>query len=49
MKDIVDYNENGNIIHLKASNGYEWWREYDEKGNVTYHRNSNGYEIGVRK
>jgi YD repeat-containing protein len=38
------YDSNGNIIHYKNSNGYEWWQEYDSNGNCIHSKNSNGYE-----
>lgn len=34
-----EYDENGNITHLKHSNGYEKWQKYDEKGNLISYRN----------
>lgn len=37
-----DYDENGNKIHCKDSNGFEKWYKCDEKGNMTYVKYSNG-------
>lgn len=37
-----DYDENGNKVHCKDSNGLEKWYKYDEKGNMTYVKCSNG-------
>ena len=42
---ITTYDENGNKIHFKSSNGYEIWSEYDEKGNCIHFKSSDGYEI----
>ena len=33
---IREYDEKGNVTHIKYSDGYEEWKEQDEKGNVTY-------------
>lgn len=34
-EDIVrKYDDNGNEIHYKNSNDYEYWREYNENGKV---------------
>ena len=29
-----EYDEKGNLVHYKNSDGREWWKEYDEKGNL---------------
>ena len=39
------YDENGNEIHHKDSDGYEAWVEYDSKGNVIHLKNSDGEEV----
>ena len=39
-----DYNEQGNEIHFKYSDGYEGWSEYDEKGNLILSKDSDGFE-----
>ena len=40
----IEYDERGNIIHRKNSDGFEEWREYDERGNIIHRRNSDGYD-----
>ena len=39
------YDENGNLIHSKASDGKETFSSYNSKGMRTYYRNSNGIEF----
>lgn len=39
-----DYDENGNCIHTKNSNGLESWMGYDGNQRKTYYKNSNGLE-----
>jgi YD repeat-containing protein len=34
-KALQEYDDNGNLIYRKNSNGYEWWNEYDENGKLT--------------
>ena len=41
-KVIIEYDEKGNEIHKKYSDGFEIWKEYDEKGNETHYKNSDG-------
>ena len=41
---IREYDEKGNVTHIKYSDGYEEWREYDEKGRLTHTRYSDGRE-----
>ena len=36
-----DYDERGNLIHYKNSNGDEEWREYDKRGNCICSKTSN--------
>jgi len=36
------YDEFGNEIYYKSSEGVEEWREYDESGNETYYKDSEG-------
>ena len=38
------YDNNGNCIHYKNSDGYESWREYDTNGNLIHYKDSNGNE-----
>jgi YD repeat-containing protein len=45
MKEITEYDKNNNQIHIRYSDGYEWWSEYDENNNLIHMRNSNGYEV----
>lgn len=39
-----EYDENGNCIHHRDSNGHEYWKEYNEKGNLIHFKNSDGKE-----
>jgi YD repeat-containing protein len=41
---IREYDNNGNLIHHRTSDGYAWWREYDANGKVIHYRDSNGRE-----
>ena len=41
---ISEYDNNGNLIHYKNSDGNEEWKEYDSNGNLIHYKNSNGYE-----
>ena len=40
----VEYDNNGNLIRYKDSNGYEQWYDYDENGNCIHNKDSNGFE-----
>ena len=40
---IKGYDNKGNLIHQKDSNGYEYWYDYDNKGNEIHYKNSEGY------
>ena len=44
MTEIKEYDEKGNVTHLRDSDGFEAWWEYDEKGNEIHYRNSTGRE-----
>ena len=35
---VYKYDEKGNKIYLKDSDGYEMWWEYDANGNMIHHR-----------
>ena len=41
---VINYDERGNEIHRKFSDGYEWWSEYDERGNEVHRKYSYGRE-----
>jgi YD repeat-containing protein len=41
MNEIKEYDKNGNLIHYRDSDGWEWWSEYDENNNEIHYRNSN--------
>ena len=41
---VAEYDENGNEIHHKDSDGDEQWYDYDKGGNLIHRKNSNGYE-----
>jgi len=44
-KDIEEYNDMGNLIHLKSFDGsIENWREYNEKGQEIHFKDKKGYE-----
>ena len=40
----AEFDENGNLIHSKNSNGFEKWNTFDEKNNLIHFKNSNGFE-----
>ena len=42
-----EYDENGNKIYQRDSNGFEESWQYDDNGNVIHHRNSDGFEIST--
>ena len=42
--NLYEYDSNGNEIHYKNSNGYEWWSEYDINGKLIHFKNSTGCE-----
>lgn len=42
---LYDYDELGNLIHLKNSFGTEYWYEYDSSGNKSYLKTSEGDEV----
>jgi YD repeat-containing protein len=44
ISKTIEYNEDGNYIHIVSDNGVEQWREYDEDGNLIHIKNSSGYE-----
>lgn len=41
---ITKYDENGNCIHYKSSNGYEEWYEYNMNNNIIHYKDSEGIE-----
>jgi YD repeat-containing protein len=41
---IFEYNDDGNCIYYKNSDGYEWWKEYDTNGNEIHCKDSHGNE-----
>ncbi len=44
VEEIKKYDNRGNIIYHKFSNGLEFWYGYDENNNHIYFKSSNGYE-----
>ena len=36
---VTEFDENGNKIHYKETDGYESWFEYDEDGNLIHYKN----------
>lgn len=42
---MMEYDDRGNLIHRKNSDGYEQWYEYDDKGNIIHFkdRHEDGY------
>ena len=43
-KVIKEYDDRGNIIHYKDTDGDEYWREYDENNNLVHYKSFVGYE-----
>jgi len=43
VKEIKEYDKNGNLIHYKDSDGYEGWAKYDKNGNLIHCKDSDGY------
>jgi YD repeat-containing protein len=41
---IYEYDSNGNEIHYKDNDGYEWWCEYDSNGKLIHFKTSDGVE-----
>ena len=41
---VENYDERGNVIHKKDSDGDECWFEYDERGNKIHSKRSSGDE-----
>jgi len=44
LKAVREYDANGNMIHYKNANGFEYWQEYDSNGNEIHRKYSDGYE-----
>ena len=44
MPEIKEYDNRGNEIHFRDSDGYESWHEYDANNNMIHLRISNGKE-----
>lgn len=40
-----DFDEDGNVIHLKRGDGLEAWYHYDDKGNMIHRKWSDGWEV----
>ncbi len=38
-----EYDNNGNLIYNKDSDGFEEWQEYDDKGQIIHHKDSEGF------
>ncbi|MBR4789378.1 MAG: hypothetical protein IK024_00625 [Treponema sp.] len=45
MEYFNEYDDKGNLIHYKDSNGLEEWMEYDDKGNLIHHKFNSGTEV----
>ena len=43
--NLYEYDEKGNEIHFKYSDGYEVWREYDENNNIIHRKYGDGDEL----
>ena len=41
----ADYDSKGNKIHVRDSDGYEWWYDYDSKGNEIHYKDTDGVEL----
>ena len=48
MPEITEYDEKGNMIHLRTSKGVEAWWEYDANNNEIHYRDSNGVEEWIK-
>ena len=46
-EEIVEYDEQGNLIHYRSSNGLEMWFEHNEQGNLIHYRTSEGVDERV--
>ena len=44
MEEIKEYDNNGNLIYRKFSDGFECWRKYDNNKNCIYYKDSDGFE-----
>ena len=44
VPEISEYDEKGNLIHYRNSDGYEYWREFDKNNNLIHRRDTNGFE-----
>jgi YD repeat-containing protein len=44
MKEIREYDKNGNLTYCRYPDGYERWIEYDDRGNRIHYRDSDGDE-----
>ena len=42
-----EYNDNGNLLSIKSSDGRNAWFEYDKNGNEIHYKNSRGFEYWV--
>ena len=43
-KPSIKYDNNGNVVHYKDSNGDERWLDYDKNNNPIHYKNSTGSE-----
>lgn len=43
LEYIAEY-DNDNLVHLKTSEGFEYWRIFDRNDDPVYYKNSNGFE-----
>ena len=41
---VYKYDEKGNKIYLRSTNGYEMWWEYDANGKMIHHKSNRGFE-----
>jgi hypothetical protein len=44
MKEVKEFDNNGNLIYHKDSGGFESRYKYDLNGNEIYYKDSTGYE-----
>jgi YD repeat-containing protein len=44
MKEIREYDTNGNLTYCRYPDGVEAWWEYNDRGKQIYYRISDGYE-----
>ena len=44
VSSIEEYDNNGNELHYKDNDGYEYWTEYDSNGNEIHSKDADSKE-----